>query len=59
MEKKESALCLFCDQTRTNHDQIRCDAIRSVLMARAKREQREKLGFNDQHRHIQTGHFDL
>ncbi len=42
---EESALCLFCDQSRRNHDQMRCDAIRAALAARAKRMQEGTVGY--------------
>lgn len=29
--------CLICDQYKDNHDNIVCDAVRSVLAARAKK----------------------
>lgn len=45
---EESALCLFCDQTRANHDQMRCDAIRSVLARRVRQSQQGPIPYKAQ-----------
>lgn len=40
LDNQKEITCIFCGETRQTHDQMVCDAIRSVLASRARRGDR-------------------